>query len=319
MTSGIQVEGLVKRYGEQAAVNGVDLTVPAGTVLGLLGPNGAGKTTTVRVLATLVRPDAGRATVLGYDVVTQPQQVRRLIGLTGQFAAVDADLSGRDNLYLIGRLLDMPRRRARERVEQMLERFGLTHAGGKLVREYSGGMRRRLDLAACLMGAPRIIYLDEPTTGLDPHSRNALWATVRELVADGSTVLLTTQYMEEAEALADSLVVMNHGAIIASGTVAELAGRVGGRTLHLTAASPDDAGTLAAALRAQLPGHEPDADGDQVRLALGRDEDLAAALQVVASSAATVTAVDTRVPTLDEVFLTLTGAPTEATPERSQV
>ncbi|MFI7075463.1 ATP-binding cassette domain-containing protein [Micromonospora sediminicola] len=319
MTSGIQVEGLVKRYGDQTAVDCVDLTVPAGTVLGLLGPNGAGKTTTVRMLATLVRPDAGRATVLGYDVVAQAQQVRRLIGLTGQFAAVDADLSGRDNLYLIGRLLDMPRRRAREQVEQMLDRFGLAHAGGKLVRDYSGGMRRRLDLAACLMGAPRVIYLDEPTTGLDPHSRNALWATVRELVADGSTVLLTTQYMEEAEALADSLVVMHQGGIIASGTVAELAGRVGGRTLHLTTVSPEQADTLATALRVQLPGHEPDLDGEQVRLPLSRDEDLAAALRVVASSAVTVTAVDTRVPTLDEVFLTLTGASTEVTPERSQV
>ncbi|MCU7728826.1 ATP-binding cassette domain-containing protein [Actinoplanes sp. KI2] len=318
MTTGIQVEGLVKRYGDHTAVDGVDLTVPAGTVLGLLGPNGAGKTTTVRMLATLVKPDAGRATVLGYDVVTQAQQVRQLIGLTGQFAAVDADLSGRDNLYLIGRLLDMPRRRARERVDRMLERFGLTDAATKLVRDYSGGMRRRLDLAACLLGSPRVIYLDEPTTGLDPHSRNGLWATVRELVADGSTVLLTTQYMEEAEALADSLVVMRNGGIIASGTVAELAGRVGGRTLLLTTASPDDAGELAAGLRAQLPGHQPDQDGDQVRLPLAHDEDLAAALQAVAAATVTVTAVDTRVPTLDEVFITLTGAATDAEPERSQ-
>jgi oleandomycin transport system ATP-binding protein len=318
MTTGIQVDGLVKRYGAHTAVDGIDLTVPAGTVLGLLGPNGAGKTTTVRMLATLVKPDAGRATVLGYDVATQAQQVRQLIGLTGQFAAVDADLSGRDNLYLIGRLLDMPRRRARERVDRMLERFGLTDAATKLVRDYSGGMRRRLDLAACLLGSPRVIYLDEPTTGLDPHSRNGLWATVRELVADGSTVLLTTQYMEEAEALADSLVVMRNGGIIASGTVAELAGRVGGRTLLLTTASPDEADALAAGLRAQLPGHQPDLDGDRVRLPLGHDEDLAAALQAVASSTVTVTAVDTRVPTLDEVFITLTGASTEAEPERSQ-
>ncbi|MFB9907865.1 ATP-binding cassette domain-containing protein [Allokutzneria oryzae] len=307
MTMGIQVERLEKHYGDHKAVNGVDLEVPVGTVLGLLGPNGAGKTTTVRMLATLIPPTGGRARVCGYDVAKQPQQVRQLIGLTGQYAAVDQDISGRDNLYLIARLLDLPRKKAWARVDELLERFDLVEAGGKLAREYSGGMRRRLDLAASLIGNPRVIYLDEPTTGLDPRSRNALWDVVRDLVAEGSTVLLTTQYMEEAEALADSVVVMDHGMVIASGTAAELRARVGGQTLRVTPKRPQDLLAVATTLaRARLAGYV-DHEAGLVQLPISGPHDLTIAVRAIAGSGIAVAGIDTSTPSLDEVFLTLTG------------
>ncbi|MCP3804560.1 ATP-binding cassette domain-containing protein [Allokutzneria sp. A3M-2-11 16] len=306
MTMGIQVERLEKHYGDHKAVNGVDLEVPVGTVLGLLGPNGAGKTTTVRMLATLIPPSGGRARVCGYDVATQPQQVRQLIGLTGQYAAVDQDISGRDNLYLIARLLDLPKKRAWARVDELLERFDLVEAGGKLAREYSGGMRRRLDLAASLIGNPRVIYLDEPTTGLDPRSRNALWDVVRDLVAEGSTVLLTTQYMEEAEALADSVVVMDQGMVIAKGTAAELRARVGGQTLRVKPMRPQDLMAVATTLaRARLAGHV-DHEAGLVQLPISGPNDLTIAVRAIAGSGLAVSGIDTSIPSLDEVFLTLT-------------
>ncbi|MFI5982598.1 ATP-binding cassette domain-containing protein [Streptomyces sp. NPDC051555] len=306
MTLAIEVEGLVKRFGAHRALDGVDLAVPAGQVLGLLGPNGAGKTTTVRVLATLLRPDAGRARIFGYDVAKEPHQVRRCIALTGQFASVDKEISGRENLYLIARLLGVPARRARAQANGMLERFRLDDVGGKLAREYSGGMRRRLDLAASLMGEPRLICLDEPTTGLDPHSRNELWAIVKERARAGSTVLLTTQYMEEAEALADSVVVVDKGRVIAAGTASELRARVGGRTLEVRPAHARDLEALAGSLTLEGLDGRIDREACLVRLALVEPDELTRAVRAVTASAVEVLAVDTRVASLDEAFIELT-------------
>ena len=228
MNGAICVEGLVKRFGATTALDGVDLVARPGAVLGLLGPNGSGKTTTVRVLATLLRPDAGRATVLGHDVVADAPAVRRRIGLTGQYAAVDEALTGTDNLVLVARLLDVPRRAAKARAAELINQFGLTEAAGRRVRTYSGGMRRRLDLAVSLIGRPDVLFLDEPTTGLDPRHRNEVWDHVRGLAADGVTVLLTTQYLEEADQLADDLVVIDRGRVIAGGTPASLKAELGG-------------------------------------------------------------------------------------------
>jgi len=222
MSHAIQAEGLVKRFGKTTALAGVDLTARTGSVLGVLGPNGAGKTTAVRILATLLKPDAGHARIAGYDVVREAGQVRRRIALTGQYAAVDEDLTGFENLLLIGRLLDLSRVDARRRATDLLERFRLTDAGRRSAKTYSGGMRRRLDLAASLVGHPEVLYLDEPTTGLDPRSRNEVWDMVRDLAADGVTVLLTTQYLDEADQLADDIAVIDHGRVIAGGTPHEL-------------------------------------------------------------------------------------------------
>jgi oleandomycin transport system ATP-binding protein len=229
--SGIVARGLTKRFGDTIAVDGVDLTIPEGTVFGLLGPNGAGKTTIVRMLATLITPDSGQATVQGYDVATQAHQVRQLIGLTGQYASVDETLSGTENLVLIGRLTGAPRREAKERARELLNRFRLADAADRAVKTYSGGMRRRLDLAASLVSRPRVLFLDEPTTGLDPRGRNGLWDIVRELVAEGVTVLLTTQYLEEADQLASRIAVIDRGRVIAAGTSAELKALTGASTL----------------------------------------------------------------------------------------
>ncbi|MGW2182499.1 ATP-binding cassette domain-containing protein [Streptomyces sp. NPDC001732] len=306
MTLAIEAEGLVKRFGDQLALDGVDIALPAGRVLGLLGPNGAGKTTTVRILSTLLRADGGRARIFGYDVATQPQQVRRCIALTGQFAAVDGDIPGYENLYLIARLLDMPARRARAAADEMLERFRLADVGGKLARDYSGGMRRRLDLAASLMGDPRLVYLDEPTTGLDPHSRNELWAVVKERAAAGAAVLLTTQYMEEAEALADSVMVVDKGRVIAAGTAAELRARVGGRALEVRPAHPEDLDVLVRALALDGLDGRVDPEAGLLRLPLVRPDELTRAVRAVAAAGVAVDSVDTRVASLDEVFLELT-------------
>ncbi len=229
--NGIVARGLTKRFGATTAVDGVDLTIPAGTVFGLLGPNGAGKTTIVRMLATLTAPDGGQATVAGYDVATQAHQVRQLIGLTGQYASVDDTLTGTENLVLIGRLVGLSRRDAKARAAELLHRFRLADAAGRAVKTYSGGMRRRLDLASCLVSRPRVLFLDEPTTGLDPRSRNGLWDIVRELVTDGVTVLLTTQYLEEADQLASQIAVIDDGRVIALGTSAELKAQTGAATL----------------------------------------------------------------------------------------
>src|SRR5579863_8867215 len=227
----IETHGLVKRFGKTTALAGVDLAARPGSVLGLLGPNGAGKTTAVRILATLLRPDDGSAAVCGCDVVRDAHQVRQLIGLTGQYASVDEGLSGTNNLVMVGRLLGLSRAAARARGAELLERFELTDAAGRSAKTYSGGMRRRLDLAASLVGRPRVLYLDEPTTGLDPHSRNEVWAMIRELVTDGTAVLLTTQYLDEADQLTHDIVVIDRGQVIATGTPDELKTRTGGQVL----------------------------------------------------------------------------------------
>ncbi|MBB5158462.1 ATP-binding cassette domain-containing protein [Saccharopolyspora phatthalungensis] len=312
MTAAVHVEGLVKEFGDRRVVDGVDLTIPEGTVLGLLGPNGAGKTTTVRMLATLIRPDGGQARIGGYDLVKQANQVRRLIGLTGQYASVDEGISGRENLYMIARLLDLPRRRARERVDELLEQFDLVDAASRPAGKYSGGMRRRLDLAASMVGDPALLYLDEPTTGLDPRSRNNLWDSVRELVADGTTVLLTTQYMEEAEALADSIIVMDKGRVIASGTSAELRARVGGQVLRIRTARPEHLEQLARRLTAmRVRNFRVDRENRLVSVPIVTEAELTGMIHLLAASRLPIAGVDTHLPSLDEVFLTLTDKPRE--------
>jgi len=256
--SAIVAEGLVKIYrsrkSEVRALDGLDLTVAEGTVLGLLGPNGAGKTTTVRILTTLLRPDAGHATVGGLDVVHQAQQIRRLIGLSGQYAAVDENLTGRENLWLFGRLYQLPSAEARRRADDLLEQFELADAADRVVKTYSGGMRRRLDLASALTGRPRILFLDEPTTGLDPRGRLGMWDVIRGLVDEGVTLLLTTQYLEEADALANTVAVVNHGRIIARGTSDELKAQVGGERIEVVVHTRDDIARAIDVLTAGMDG-----------------------------------------------------------------
>jgi oleandomycin transport system ATP-binding protein len=307
-TTAIAAEGLVKHFGTTKALDGVDLEVGRGRVLGVLGPNGAGKTTAVRILGTLLRPDAGRATVGGYDVVRDPARVRELIGLTGQYASVDEDLSGRRNLVMLGRLLGMPRVAARERAAELLDRFELTDAADRIAKTYSGGMRRRLDLAASLVGRPSILYLDEPTTGLDPHSRNDVWATIRRLVAEGATVLLTTQYLEEADALADSIVVFDHGRIVAEGTPAALKAQTGRQSLDVRPADPADLDKVESIL-AQVVGTAPSTDADRglVSVAVTGGTAMPAVVRRLEDAGITVTELSLRLPSLDEVFLGLTG------------
>jgi ABC-2 type transport system ATP-binding protein len=320
----VHVERVVKRFGATVALSGVDLDVDEGMVFGLLGPNGAGKTTLVRVLATLLAPDGGRAEVFGHDVVADAAAVRELLGLTGQFAAVDEILSGRENLQMFGRLFGLPPTEARRRTSELLERFELAQAADRSVRTYSGGMRRRLDLASSLLTRPRILFLDEPTTGLDPRSRIEIWETVRELVREGTTLLLTTQYLEEADQLADQIAVIDHGQVIAKGTGSELKDRVGGQILEVeltSAAQREDATTVLAAIGCGDP--EPGERLDRLTLPAPHDgleliEDAAAALR---KSRIAVSDLGLRRPTLDDVFLQLTGAsPTSengASPPRS--
>jgi ABC-2 type transport system ATP-binding protein len=304
----IQAEGLQKRYKETEALRGVDLSVRTGSVLGLLGPNGAGKTTAVRVLATLLEPDGGRATVAGFDVVRQPREVRRRIGLAGQYAAVDELLTGRENLVLIGKLLHLGRRGAAERAERLLERFELTEAADRPLKTYSGGMRRRLDLASCLVADPEVLFLDEPTTGLDPASRSTLWNTVRGLVADGVTVLLTTQYLEEADFLADTIMVIDAGRVIAEGTPDELKRKVGLERLEVQVGLGDLA--AAASVLARVAVESPVVDstkgiiGLQLQDGMGGIADAAAVLR---DADVTITDFAIRRPTLDDVFLNLVG------------
>ncbi|GAA2351504.1 ATP-binding cassette domain-containing protein [Streptomyces violaceusniger] len=307
----VEVRGLVKHFGDTKAVDGVDLDVPEGTVLGVLGPNGAGKTTLVRCLSTLLVPDAGTAVVAGYDVVRQPRQLRRTIGLTGQYASVDEKLPGWENLYMIGRLLDLSRKEARARADAMLERFSLTEAGKRRVRTYSGGMRRRLDLAASMIGRPSVLYLDEPTTGLDPHSRNEVWDEVRRMVADGATVLLTTQYMEEAEQLADNLTVIDRGQVIANGRVHELKAKIGGRTLQIRPSDPGElhrmVGAISQAGLDGIGGAIADVEEGQVNVPIASDEQLTALIGLLGERGFAIAGIHTQLPSLDEVFLAITG------------
>ncbi|WP_067823425.1 ATP-binding cassette domain-containing protein [Actinomadura kijaniata] len=310
MTSpALVAEGLRKRFGANAALDGFDLTVREGTVCGLLGPNGAGKTTAVRILSTLLRPDGGRALVGGFDVVGQSAQVRHHIGLTGQYAAVDEILTGRENLEMWGRLYHLGKATARRRADELLERFGLTEAADRRVKHYSGGMRRRLDLAAGFILAPRVLFLDEPTTGLDPRNRTEVWRAVRSLVAQGTTVLLTTQYLEEADQLAHQIAVIDRGRVIADDSPERLKSLVGGDQLDLVVA---DAGALGAAagIVARVTGAEPETDADVRRITApvrDRMEALTATLRALREAGVTVEDVALRRPTMDEVFLNLTG------------
>ena len=308
MTNAILAEGLVKRYGGTTALAGVDLAVRTGTVLGLLGPNGAGKTTAVRVLATLVRPDAGHATVGGFDVVRQAHQVRRLIGLTGQYASVDETLTGIENLILIGRLVGLSRRDARARGGELLQRFRLDDAADKAAGKYSGGMRRRLDLAASLVARPRLLYLDEPTTGLDPRARNDMWDIIRDLVTDGVTVLLTTQYLDEADQLADEIVVIDHGRVIATGTANQLKSRIGTQAVAVRPASDLDLEKVTAAV-AQVAAGPVDERGGVITAPVTDPGALAHLVRRLDDSGLAVAELSLRSPTLDEVFLSLTGQP----------
>jgi ABC-2 type transport system ATP-binding protein len=311
-TGGIIVIDLAKRYWDTVALDGVSLEVPPGAVHGLLGPNGAGKTTMVRILATLVTPDRGRAIVSGHDVVADAAAVRREIGLTGQFTAVDELLTGRETLEMLGRLLDLRPRDARARADELLDRFDLADARDRRVSTYSGGMRRRLDLAASLVVSPSVLFLDEPTTGLDPRSRLAMWAAVRELAEAGTTVLLTTQYLEEADRLADRITLLDHGRIVAEGTPAELKARVGGSRLHLTLSN---AATFDRA-RHQLAGRVVAADAELLTIGVNTDRsarDVRAVLDELASAEVAVDDLSVSSPSLDDVFLSLTGRSTAST------
>jgi oleandomycin transport system ATP-binding protein len=308
MANAIEATGLVKRFGKTTALAGVDLVARPGTVLGVLGPNGAGKTTAVRILATLLRPDGGQARVCGYDVGRQAHQVRQLIGLTGQYASVDEGLSGVNNLIMIGRLLGASRAHARARAATLLERFDLAEAAQRPVKTYSGGMRRRLDLAASLVGEPRVLYLDEPTTGLDPRSRTDVWAMIRALVADGVTVLLTTQYLDEADQLADDIAVIDHGKVIATGTPDELKSTMGGQVLEVSPASPIRLDRVAAVL-ADRTGRAPAADADAglVRVPVADAAVLPAIIRDLDEARVELAEFTLRKASLDEVFLALTG------------
>jgi ABC-2 type transport system ATP-binding protein len=315
----IVAEGLAKHYGKVTALDGVDLTVPAGTVLGLLGPNGAGKTTAVRVLTTLLRPDRGRATVAGHDVLREPASVRKVIGLSGQYAAVDEHLTGRENLDMVGRLYHLGARVARERAAELLDQFDLTDAADRVTKTYSGGMRRRLDLAASLVARPQVIFLDEPTTGLDPRSRLGMWDTIRELVREGATLLLTTQYLEEADALADEIAIIDSGKVIAQGTADELKAQVGGERVELVLADRSEIPKAVAAL-ASLATAEPVVDEDTHMVTVqvaGGTRALADVVRELDTVGVEAQDLAFRRPTLDEVFLSLTGHVAEEEPEQS--
>lgn len=302
----IWADGLTKRFGDTTALEDFDLRVPEGKVVALLGPNGSGKTTLVKILATLLRPDEGRARVYGHDVVGEPHEVRASIGLTGQYAAIDESLTGAENLALIGWLLGMDRKEGRRRAHELLERFDLADAGDRAVREYSGGMSRRLDLAASLVGEPPILFLDEPTTGLDPRSRRSLWDLIRELVDRGATLLLTTQYLDEADALADSIAVIDHGRLIAEGTSDELKHRSGQTALLLRPADRGDVDRAVSAV-ADLDGRRSD-DGEAALVPVGDDlAVMAAAVRRVDDAGILLADMTMRRPSLDDVFLSLTG------------
>ncbi|HEY2302572.1 MAG TPA: ATP-binding cassette domain-containing protein [Acidimicrobiales bacterium] len=312
----VLVDGIKKRFGSVTALDGVSFEVRRGTVLGLLGPNGAGKTTAVRILTTLLQPDEGRAEVEGFNVVTQTDDIRKRIGLAGQNAAVDENLTGRENIELVGRLYHLPKVEAKRRAQHLLERFDLADAADRTVRTYSGGMRRRLDLGASLVGEPTVLFLDEPTTGLDPRSRIDLWEIIRQLVSEGTTVLLTTQYLEEADELANRVVVIDHGRVIAAGTPDELKSRVGGDVLEVTVAEPATV-RHAAELVVQASGGEAndvaiEAETGKVTVRVKRGARvLADTVRMFDAAGVPIGDLALRKPTLDDVFLTLTGRPAE--------
>ncbi|GAB3594799.1 daunorubicin resistance protein DrrA family ABC transporter ATP-binding protein [Angustibacter peucedani] len=314
MTDAVVAEGLVKRYGEVTALDGLSLAVPTGSVLGVLGPNGAGKTTTVRVLTTLLQPDAGRAEVAGVDVLADPREVRRRIGLSGQYAAVDEYLSGYENLDMIGRLYHLGRKRSAARARELLELFRLDDAADRAAKTYSGGMRRRLDLAGALVADPAVLFLDEPTTGLDPRGRSDMWDVIKDLVSGGTSLLLTTQYMEEAEHLAHNIVVVDRGTIIAEGTADQLKSQVGGERLEIVVADAAQLGR-ARELLSSIASGDPSTDEHTRRVSVPVSTGTASlveALRLLDGDQVAVSDVALRRPTLDDVFLSLTGHAAEA-------
>ncbi len=314
----ISVTGLKKSFGEIRALDGVDLQAAPGTVLGLLGPNGAGKTTAVRVMTTLLAPDAGTVRVAGLDVIRDAAELRTRIGLAGQYAAVDENLTGLENLVMVGRLYGERRAQAKRRGRELLERFDLVEAADRPARTYSGGMRRRIDLAAALVARPPVLFLDEPTTGLDPRSRLSLWTTIEDLVADGTTVLLTTQYLDEADRLADTIAVIDRGRVIASGTPDELKDRVGGERLEVHLAGTGDALAAMEALE-PMTDEAPVTEGDLVSLTVaGRTGTIVEAVRRLDDAGIEVADLGLRRPTLDDVFLSLTGHVAEATDDQEQ-
>ncbi len=312
MRYAIETSGLTKYFGTTRALDGVDLRIREGSVYGLLGPNGAGKTTTIRILATLLRPDAGTATVLGHDVVREAATVREMVSLTGQYASVDEDLTGTENLVLIGRLLGLSWRDARRRSAELLEAFGLGEASGRQVMTYSGGMRRRIDIAASLVAIPEILFLDEPTTGLDPRSRNQVWELVRRIAEGGTTVLLTTQYLDEADRLAERLAVIDHGKVIAEGTSRELKTSIGASAMHVRLASPDQRGQARELVERILgDGLMPVIDPGDLTARLQNPAQAAEVLAALTRSNIEVAEFSVGNPSLDEVFLALTGRTSE--------
>jgi ABC-2 type transport system ATP-binding protein len=307
----VEASGLVKSFGDVRAVDGVDLAVAKGSVYGVLGPNGAGKTTTIRMLATLLRPDAGSARVLGHDIVDEADAVRSKVSLTGQLASVDEDLSGRENLVLLGRLLGLRRADAKARAAELLEAFGLADASTRLVKHYSGGMRRRLDVAASIVVTPELMFLDEPTTGLDPRSRNQVWDIVRTLVAEGTTILLCTQYLDEADQLADGIAVIDRGKVIAEGTPAQLKASVGSGALHVRLLDPDQRPEAERILARELGTVRLEPDPAALSVSCSDADRAAAAVAELARSGVRVAGFSLGQPSLDEVFLALTGHPAE--------
>jgi len=309
----VVVEGLRKSFGEVHALRGIDLTVERGTVVGLLGPNGAGKTTAVRILTTLLPPTAGRASVLGHDVVRDATAVRRLIGLAGQATALVDELTGRENLEMLGRLYHLPKAQARERAEELLTEFDLLDAADRPAKTYSGGMQRRLDLAGSLVASPQVLFLDEPTTGLDPRSRNGMWEVIRKLVAGGTTLLLTTQYLEEADELADEIVVIDHGQVIAAGTSDQLKDRIGGDVVEFSVTDSQQLGPALDAVAGVGDG-DPEVDDSRVSVRVGNrgSELLLEVVRRLDNTGIGITGLGLRRPSLDDVFLALTGHAAEA-------
>jgi len=310
----VEATGLVKSFGETRAVDGVDLAVRRGAIYGVLGPNGAGKTTSIRMLATLIRPDAGSARILGHDLVTEANAIRGLVSLTGQLASVDEDLTGRENLILIGRLLGLRHPAAKTRAAELIEAFGLVEAATRLVKHYSGGMRRRLDIAASIVVTPELMFLDEPTTGLDPRSRNQVWDIIRALVAEGTTILLCTQHLEEADQLASGIAVIDHGKVIAEGTPAQLKASVGSGDLHVRLLDPEQRPEAGRILERHLGAVTPDPDPAALSVSCSDADRGAVAVAELARAGVRIADFSLGQPSLDEVFLSLTGHPAEVAP-----